>query len=740
VRHHAQQSQNHAYALLRDIGMSYEELKKKQEEGPDTEPDFVGEGTEVELCHDGRESKVKETAGQAMEVAKAFAESVEESRLLAIAAAIEARSETELFELAREDLTDKEAMLAEAVEELQTASKSNRDLVEAAERALSEARTNREYAENFDRRVMAVRGLVDRSHDQAVSSETVAGTADAEAKISEQRASDAEARFAKARANAEHERKKAEEETRLEDDLEMQLIDAKKDLINSREAVIAARERADDAVVLAEKLTDEIRQARSKDETSIEKSDSIASQKSNERRAYMGAIERALADKLSLESSTRRLESMIDDLQRKAHLQAKVAASCRRQADHSMSIADQLEEHALEEREAANLRQAACIKAKIGVESSDAVLTSTEAQLAEAERAALEADDVALESRQKAEQLAKEAEAVQDLAVLEEDVQLARESRDLAHGIYEGAKESKEEALERSAKAKQVHETNCLNLANLERDAMAELLHKESAEQAELLAVNACENAEALSKQVDVLEKKCEEAKALAAEKSAALVIANRYKEKKIRVGRVSPSLARYTLIHSTNVRNWDKSFQLPNYAMHSIPDKKVIEKSEQGEEEQKGWVEFNKTHFSRTYPESASRNYNPLLPWAMGCHFVSMNFIRNKFMLLNDGRFRENGGQGYVLKPEYLRNKNTKESDSTEDVVSDYVGGASFDNIHPRQLSIRILSGFCLPKSAEKKSSATINPFVRVTLYDGSPATPLPPRSLKRMSLKGTD
>merc|ERR1719491_1516389 len=37
VRHHAQQSQNHSDALLRDIGMGYEELKKKQEEGTETE-------------------------------------------------------------------------------------------------------------------------------------------------------------------------------------------------------------------------------------------------------------------------------------------------------------------------------------------------------------------------------------------------------------------------------------------------------------------------------------------------------------------------------------------------------------------------------------------------------------------------------------------------------------------------------------------------------------------------------
>lgn len=741
IRHQAQQSQNHADALIRDIGMSYEELKRKQEEGPETD-NVEEEGTEVELCQDGRGSKVKPTADQAMEAAKVFAETVEESRLLVIAAATEARSETELFDLAKEDLTDKEATLAEAVEELRAAEKSNRDLVEAAERSLSEARSSREYAENAERRVAAVRGLVDRSHDQAVSSETVAGTADAEAKISEQRAEEAEARSAKARASADSERKKAEEENELEDKLEAQLINARRELAEAKEAVGAARERADDAVVSAEKLTDEMRKAHptvgQEDDKSLEEASEVASQMSRKRTAFMGEMEKALSDKLDLESRMRKLESKIEDLQRKSHLQVKVAASARRQADHSNSIADQLEEHALEEREAANLRQAACVKAKMGLESSDAVLTSTEGQLAEAERAALEADELALESRRKAEQLAKEAEAVEDLVPLEENVQRARESRESTYEMYEDAKESNEESLERLAKAKQVHETNEVHLANLERDAMATLLHQESVQQAESLAVKACEKAQALSKQLDAQEKKCEETKAAAVEKSAALVIANRYKEKMIRVQPLAPSLARATLLHSTNMRNWDKSFQLPKHAMHSIPDKKVSKKAGQGEDELKQWIEFNKTHFSRTFPESASRNYNPLLPWALGCQFVSMNFIRNKFMLLNDGRFRENGGQGYVLKPECLRNNITKKKESSDDAVLVDVDGALTDSARPLQLSIRILSGFCFPKPAEKKSSSTINPFVRVTLYDGSPATPQPSSAYKTHVVEG--
>ena len=78
---------------------------------------------------------------------------------------------------------------------------------------------------------------MDQSHDRAVWSETVAGTADAQAKNSEQRVGDAEARAARARANEENKRRKVEQETRLEDELEAQLIAAGNKLAAAREAV-----------------------------------------------------------------------------------------------------------------------------------------------------------------------------------------------------------------------------------------------------------------------------------------------------------------------------------------------------------------------------------------------------------------------------------------------------------------------------------------------------------------------
>ncbi len=722
IRHRAKQAQNHADSLLRDINMTYEELVKKREGGNEFTPE---EGTEVELCMDGA-AKVKAPPDHVMEIAQAFAESVEESRLLAIAATIDARSEMELFDIAREDITDKDAALADAKEELQLATMSNRELNESAERALSVARINREYAENAERRVMAVRALLDRSHNQAVSSETVAGTADAEANISEQRAKDSEARAKKARAYAENERIKAEKESKIEDDLDAQMLDAQQKLKDSEDAVKAARVRADDAVNRAGMLTEEI--SRSKSVRYEDEPHAIALQKSKERTGHIVDMDRALADKAGFESSTRKLEVMIEDLRRKLIFQSKVAATARMQADHSMSVAYQLEEHALEEREAADLRLAARINAKRGSECSDAVLTSTEAQLAEAEKAAVEANEIALASRQIAERLSRDAADQKDTAPLEVNVTIAQESRDAAWLVYEAAKESKEEALKRATQAKYVHESNCVNLANLERDAMAELLYRDSKFQAELMAFTTCENANAMVDEVESSQKAYDDAKALAVEKSGALKIAMRYKEKRKRLQPVSLSLAKITILHSCNHRNWEKSLKLPNRAMHSIPDTKALKKAEQGMEEWKRWIEFNKTHCSRTYPESTSRNYNPILPWAMGCQFVSMNFIRNKFMLLNDGRFRENGGQGYVLKPEYLCN------DKNDINSSDGV----FDCTHPRDLSIKILSGFCLPKSPEKSASSTISPFVRVTLYDGSPAALLPSPVFKTNVVEG--
>jgi hypothetical protein len=609
-----QQARRHADALLRDIGMTYEELKTKREAGGV----FVEEGTEVELCQDGDGARVKESIDHVLEIAKKFAESVEESRLLSNAANAEARSESELFEIAKADLIERETVLSDAKDALKDLITRNADLREAADRALVDARSSREYADNARSRVAAVSALLHKSHNQAMSSETVANTADTEAKISQQRAADAEARAKKARDAAEEEQNKAEWESKLEDDLEAQLASAVTKLSKARKSVEAARERVSNAVSKAENITDEISFMKSASKhrgfshsASFDDEQSIVSL-IDERKTCIDQMEDALSDKLSREAKTRQLSTLIEDISRKLKVQAKTAAAARRQADHCIAIADQLEEHALEEREAANLRCTALEKAKLSVKRSDDVMHSTEEQLAEAERAAFEANELAVMSRKHAERLSQELKSIQDPSSMKKVVEGAQEDRDRVLALYESAKASKEKADQQAAEAKQAHERDCIRLKAMEREAMAELLNMESAQQAEVLAINACENANGHRDRLQSLQQKYENADRLAKEKSGALEIATRYKEKKIRVQPLSPELASLTFLHSCKHKSWEKSASLHVCSMHSVPDTKVVEQAEKGRAEWSQWVQFNKNHITRTFPQSSVRNYNP--------------------------------------------------------------------------------------------------------------------------------
>lgn len=64
-----------------------------------------------------------------------------------------------------------------------------------------------------------------------------------------------------------------------------------------------------------------------------------------------------------------------------------------------------------------------------------------------------------------------------------------------------------------------------------------------------------------------------------------------------------------------------------------------------------------------RTYPKGAridSSNYYPIPFWNHGIHMVALNYqTPDVCMHLNQGRFRHNGGCGYVLKPAVMRKPN---------------------------------------------------------------------------------
>lgn len=175
-------------------------------------------------------------------------------------------------------------------------------------------------------------------------------------------------------------------------------------------------------------------------------------------------------------------------------------------------------------------------------------------------------------------------------------------------------------------------------------------------------------------------------------------------RREKVKSYGVAPELARLTLFHGHKHHSWEESTRTKTYFMHSFSENKV--RSRCRHKEATEWIIYNQTHMSRTYPAGSrldSSNYNPLLAWSTGCQMVALNFqTQDAFLRLNDGRFRENGNCGYVLKPPSLLMK------------------GDFDPATgPMKLSVRVLMGSCLPKPKGARTGDCIDPYVKVSVYD---------------------
>jgi len=166
---------------------------------------------------------------------------------------------------------------------------------------------------------------------------------------------------------------------------------------------------------------------------------------------------------------------------------------------------------------------------------------------------------------------------------------------------------------------------------------------------------------------------------------------------------KTSPELSRITYLHSVNVKTFQESLDSPPFHMHSFNESRTRRYSRRNDERE-NWISYNRTHITRTYPSPkrvGSSNYNPIAAWSAGCQLVAINLqTRDYARLLNDGRFRENGGYGYVLKPPSINGGDTSPP-------------------QPFVIYVKVLAGYCLPKPRGKKRGDCIDPFVHVCLYD---------------------
>jgi hypothetical protein len=121
-----------------------------------------------------------------------------------------------------------------------------------------------------------------------------------------------------------------------------------------------------------------------------------------------------------------------------------------------------------------------------------------------------------------------------------------------------------------------------------------------------------------------------------------------------------------------------------------------------------------------RMYPDGLrqdSSNPNPIYPWNFGIQMVALNYQNDGLVMsLAYGKFLDNGGCGYVLKPRYLI-----DMDKTNFNPFDYSIKPSRlpENIKedPQRLIITIISGQLIPRSSETTKDIP-DPYVIISTH----------------------
>lgn len=123
-------------------------------------------------------------------------------------------------------------------------------------------------------------------------------------------------------------------------------------------------------------------------------------------------------------------------------------------------------------------------------------------------------------------------------------------------------------------------------------------------------------------------------------------------------------------------------------------------------------FIHHNIRHFSRIYPagwRTDSSNYNPVDMWNVGCQIVALNFqTKGTEMDIHQGQFQDNGFCGYVLKPEFLRDEQTRFNPKT------ITEGPWLTR---KKLQVKVISGQQLPKVNKSKNSI-VDPRVIIEIY----------------------
>eukprot|EP01062_Namystynia_karyoxenos_P045744 TRINITY_DN34070_c0_g1_i1.p1 TRINITY_DN34070_c0_g1~~TRINITY_DN34070_c0_g1_i1.p1 ORF type:complete len:945 (+),score=224.16 TRINITY_DN34070_c0_g1_i1:76-2835(+) len=174
---------------------------------------------------------------------------------------------------------------------------------------------------------------------------------------------------------------------------------------------------------------------------------------------------------------------------------------------------------------------------------------------------------------------------------------------------------------------------------------------------------------------------------------------------------RVHPVLGSCVWMRSAPYRKWSPAAakQVCHWDSCSLSEGRINSIWAEGKPDSSaGLVRLNQLRFTKVYPAGNridSDNYHPQRSWNLGCQLAALNYQlmynRSGELRYNLGKFQDNGGSGYLLKPDYLRNG------QTGDAFSD-----------PCTLTVEVIQAFNLPKPKNAKgqdcvAGNRINPCV---------------------------
>lgn len=717
LKDESKKADKYADALIRNTGLSDEAVEDllNKLNGKDIDPD-----ADLDLI--GREQE------EGVEVQDFFADAVESAKLTSTEADLYAMRKAEETNRALQKLNSATARLREAESLLETSYVKGKKVVSKYQKAAKTAREKEEIAQHARRRVEKLRQMLKECESGATSANNVVNTAMTEAKISEKRAAETEARAARAAATAKKDRARAEEETRKEEALEQEAGTLHEKMISIATKEKEMKMEAESAAVAVDKLEKQIKlietssqYLREKQEFHEEKKESSGKSgkvhlkhaaKIEERKDVLLRIEE-LASEIDI-ISKQRIRSR-EAFEKKAHQwksQAEVANKYRRIVDKSSHAAEDLAEHAEEEREAANLRKVARDRAQSHVTEKGSYKAGLEAQLAEAQRATIGADADAEASKKEAERLAQANESYENSGYQEihSIVDKRKETRSHILAEYEKRKKTQERAGKRAAELKRQYKQS----DNLLSDAMQNAALREQSEkiqrQEDMNALMAVTNARSLRKKAQHARDELQYAQSVATEKRSIAKRAEEYKLKNDRVVEIPTQLAGMTFLHTTKHKSWDKSLNFPSTHVHSFAEGVLEEMTGKNKEDHilnlKNFTTSNLCRSFRSWKDAddaSDLNSDPLFQWSLGCQLVALNYSTyDENLLKADGRFRLNGSCGYTLKPEFLRSDD------------------SIPPERPESWKINVLCGSCLPSPNSKRRYSHINPFVKINIYGG--------------------